>query len=190
MLIKEEREKYLPADGQDPGGIREDKTRRQQGGNPRLSRPGAPAHPGPYFDEIGVSSPAAIIQDFDNLVLDEVQGIIDKVRRFRCAGQYLSGSRAGPYHPQVRSRRGLDLSISGQRLQTGKGITRIHALRGDSRQWSAQAGYKGAIAYGNFLLQSMKNKAFQKTMLAKTPDSYNDWWYEQPDPLHFTKKEG
>ena len=66
---------------------------------------------------------------------------------------------------------------------------RIHALRGDARQWSAQAGYKGAIAYGNFLLQSLKNRAFQQTMLDKTPDTYKDWWYDQPDPLHYIKKE-
>jgi hypothetical protein len=26
-------------------------------------------------------------------------------------------------------------------------------------------------------------------MLAKTADSYKDWWYQQPNPLHYLKRE-
>jgi hypothetical protein len=26
-------------------------------------------------------------------------------------------------------------------------------------------------------------------MLAKTDDPYQSWWYEQPDPLHFLRKD-
>jgi nitrogenase molybdenum-iron protein alpha chain len=83
----------------------------------------------------------------------------------------------------------LTCPFQGNAYKRGKGSTRIHALRGDSRHWSAQAGYKGAVAYGNFLLQSLRNHAFQRTMLAKTPDTYREWWYGQPDPLHYLKKE-
>ncbi len=143
----------------------------------------------PYFEEIGVSSPAAIIQDFDNLVLDEVQQVIDQAGDFDVLVNTFQAAELAhitrKYDPDVA----LTCPFQGSAYKREKGATRIHAVRGDSREWSAQAGYKGAIAYGNFLLQSVKNKSFQKTMLDKTPDTYKEWWYEQPNPLHYLKKE-
>jgi nitrogenase molybdenum-iron protein alpha chain len=69
-------------------------------------------------------------------------------------------------------------------------MTRIHSLRGDALPTSAQAAYAGAVACGEFLLRSWKNKSFQRTLLEHTDDSYHPWWYEQDDPLHFVEKKG
>ncbi|MGI5938431.1 MAG: nitrogenase, partial [Methanoculleus thermophilus] len=66
--------------------------------------------------------------------------------------------------------------------------TRIHALRGDPHPWSAQSGYTGAVAYGNFLLQALKSRSFQKTLKEKTKDSYRDWWFKQSNPLYYMKR--
>jgi nitrogenase molybdenum-iron protein alpha chain len=83
----------------------------------------------------------------------------------------------------------LSCPFQGSAYKREKGMTRIHALRGDGRKWSAQAGYAGAIACGNFLLQVTKNRSFQNTMLEKTQDPYKEWWYAQPDPHYFHRKE-
>ena len=55
--------------------------------------------------------------------------------------------------------------------------------------WSAQSGYAGAVAFGNFLLQSLNSTTFQKNLKRKTSDSYKKWWYEQPNPLYYLKEE-
>jgi nitrogenase molybdenum-iron protein alpha chain len=62
-------------------------------------------------------------------------------------------------------------------------------LRADPDPWSAQSGYAGAVAFGNFLLQSLDSTSFQKNLKRKTSDSYKEWWYEQPNPLHYLKEE-
>ncbi|HEY6007146.1 MAG TPA: nitrogenase component 1 [Geobacteraceae bacterium] len=189
VLIKEEREKWLPK-----MEVIQNEFARIKPGVEKVEILGSLGQGRlltqvPYFEEIGVKSPAAIIQDFDNLVLDEVQGIIDQAGDFDVLVNTFQAAELAhitrKYDPDVA----LTCPFQGSAYKREKGATRIHALRGDARQWSAQAGYKGAIAYGNFLLQSVKNKAFQKTMLAKTPDTYKDWWYQQPDPLHYLKKE-
>ncbi len=68
-------------------------------------------------------------------------------------------------------------------------MTRVHSLRSDGLTWSAQNGYAEAIAYANFLLQSLKSQSFQRTMLAKTDDAYKEWWYKQENPLYYLDKE-
>jgi nitrogenase molybdenum-iron protein alpha chain len=143
----------------------------------------------PYFEEIGVTSPAAIIQDFDNLVLDEVQQVIDQAGDFDVLVNTFQAAELAHITRRYDPDLALTCPFQGSAYKREKGATRIHAVRGDSRDWSAQAGYKGAIAYGNFLLQSVKNKSFQKTLLEKTPDTYKAWWYEQSNPLHYLKKE-
>lgn len=143
----------------------------------------------PYFDELGVKAPVTICQDFDTLVLDETEQVIKEVGDFDILVNTFQAAEvahvARNYNPEMV----LSCPFMGSAYKREKGQTRIHALRGDGRVWSSQAGYTGAVACGNFLLQATKNRAFQKTMLAKTADPYHDWWYEQPDPQYFVKKE-
>lgn len=142
----------------------------------------------PFFHELGISTPVTICQDFDNLILDETEELIEKVGDFDIVVNTFQAAEvahtARKYDPEMV----LSCPFMGSAYKREKGQTRIHALRGDGREWSAQAGYKGAVACGSFLLQATKNRSFQQTMLDKTPDTYHDWWYEQPDPHYYHKK--
>lgn len=142
----------------------------------------------PYFKELGLEPAAAIAQDFDNLILEDTEDLIRKhgdfdilVNTFQAAEQLNLTRRLDP-----------DLTLTcpfqGSAYKRGKGMTRIHSLRGDALPQSAQSGYAGAVACAEFLLRSWKNQNFQKTMLEKTDDYYKPWWYEQPDPLYFVEK--
>ncbi|HEX9062217.1 MAG TPA: nitrogenase component 1 [Clostridia bacterium] len=142
-----------------------------------------------FFNELGVKTPAAICLDFDDLVIDETEKLIDEVGDFDVLINTFQAAEVAHHTRRYDPEIALTCPFQGNAYKREKGATRIHSARGDSREWSAQAGYKGAIACGNFLLQSMKNRSFQKTMLDKTPDVYNEWWYNQPDPLYFTKEE-
>jgi nitrogenase molybdenum-iron protein alpha chain len=143
----------------------------------------------PYFHELGLDPSAAIAQDFDDLILEDTERMIKEtgdfdilINTFQSAEQ---AHLAKKYDPDLT----LTCPFQGSAFKRNKGMTRIHSLRGDALPTSAQSGYAGAVACGEFLLRSWKNKTFQQTMLAKTQDSYKPWFYEQPDPLYYTKKE-
>ncbi|ADY57049.1 oxidoreductase/nitrogenase component 1 [Syntrophobotulus glycolicus DSM 8271] len=142
----------------------------------------------PFFNEIGVKTSAAICLDFDNLVVDETDKLIEEVGDFDILVNTFQASEVAHHTRRYDPDIALTCPFQGNAYKREKGATRIHSARGDAREWSAQAGYKGAIASGNFLLQSTRNRSFQQTMLEKTPDVYNEWWYNQPDPLYFTKE--
>ncbi len=143
----------------------------------------------PYFHEIGLNPAAAIAQDFDDLILEDTEKMIREtgdfdilINTFQSAEQ---AHLAKKYDPDLT----LTCPFQGSAFKRNKGMTRIHSLRGDALPTSAQSGYAGAVACGEFLLRSWKNKSFQQTMLDKTEDSYKPWFYEQPDPLYYTQKE-
>jgi len=145
----------------------------------------------PFFDELGVSSAAAMAQDFDNLVLEETEQLIEEVGDFDIlVNTFQAGEQA-----HITKTRNPDMVLTcpfqGGAYKRDKGATRVHALRGDSLPWSQQSGYAGAVACGNFLLQAFKSQSFQKTLHEKTEDIYQDWWYQQPNSLYYLQeKEG
>lgn len=143
----------------------------------------------PFFDELGLSSTAAMAQDFDNLILEEVEDLIGKVGDFDILVNTFQAAEQAHITTTLNPDLALTCPFQGGAYKRLKGITRIHALRGDALPWSAQSGYSGAVAYASFLLQSLKSGSFQKAMLEKTRDSYRDWWYQQPDPLYYLQKE-
>jgi nitrogenase molybdenum-iron protein alpha chain len=141
----------------------------------------------PFFDELGLESAAAICQDFDNLVLEEVEDLIKKIGDF----DILINTFQAAEQAHVTNLKDPDLTLTcpfqGNAFKRKKDVTRIHALRGDPSGYSSQSGYAGAVACGHFFLQATKNRSFQQTMLAKTGDTYRDWWYQQPNPLYYAK---
>lgn len=143
----------------------------------------------PFFDELGLSSPAAMSQDYDNLILEELETVISQVGDF----DLLVNTFQAAEQSHITNRLDPDLTLTcpfqGGAYKRVKGATRIHALRGDPHPWSGQSGYTGAVTYGNFLLQSLKSNSFQKTLKEKTKDSYRDWWFKQGNPLYYMKSE-
>jgi nitrogenase molybdenum-iron protein alpha chain len=142
----------------------------------------------PYFDELGLSSTAALTQDFDNLILEDLETMVGENGDFDVLVNTFQAAEQG----HITRTRDPDITLTcpfqGGAYKREKSVTRLHALRGDADPWSLQSGYAGAVAYGEFLIQSLKNESFGKTMKAKTSDSYKDWWYEQPDPLYYLDK--
>jgi nitrogenase molybdenum-iron protein alpha chain len=189
QLIKEERAVWVPRMDKIREGF--DKVKKANGGDFRIMGSlgqGRLVTQTPFFHELGVSTPVALCQDFDELLLEDVEDLLKRVGDFDIIVNTFQAAEvahtARKYNPDMI----LSCPFQGSAYKREKGMTRIHALRGDGRKWSAQAGYAGAVACGNFLLQATRNMSFQNTMLAKTGDPYHAWWYEQPDPYYFHRK--
>lgn len=139
----------------------------------------------PLFHEIGLGIPATLCLDFDGLCVNDVEELIGEIGDFKVLVNTFQGAEQAHVGKSVKPDFYLTCPMKGGSYKRDSSITRIHALRGDPLPWSQQIGYAGAIAFANFMLQSLQNKAFPKTMVEKTPDLYKKWWYEQPNPLHY-----
>jgi nitrogenase molybdenum-iron protein alpha chain len=139
----------------------------------------------PYFHELGLNPSAAIAQDFDNLILKETEQLIKDRGDFDILVNTFQAAEQAHLTRKLDPDLTLTCPFQGPAYKRKKGVTRIHSLRGDPLPISAQAGYAGAVAFGDFLLRALKNQNFHQTIVAKTEDSYRPWFYAQPDPLHF-----
>lgn len=143
----------------------------------------------PYFDELGLKSSAAMCQDFDNLILKDLEKLLVEMGDF----DILVNTFQAAEQTHITNQRDPDIAMTcpfqGGAFKRDKGVTRVHALRSDPHPWSAQSGYTGAIAFGNFLLQSLKSHSYQRIMKEKTQSTYKDWWYKQPNSLYYLQAE-
>jgi nitrogenase molybdenum-iron protein alpha chain len=143
----------------------------------------------PYFDELGVKSSAAMCQDYDNLIIDELEKVIGTVGDFNILVNTFQAAEQAHINRNLDPDMTLTCPFQGSSYKRLKGVTRVHALRGDANVWAQQSAYSGAVAYGSFLLQAFRSTSLQRTMKAQTKDSYKSWYYEQPDPLYFIDNE-
>ncbi len=143
----------------------------------------------PYFDELGVKSSAAMCQDYDNLIIDELQKVVETVGDFNILVNTFQAAEQAHINRRLDPDMTLTCPFQGSSYKRLKGVTRVHALRGDANIWAQQSAYAGAVAYGNFLLQAFKSTTLQRTMKENTKDSYKSWYYEQENPLYFLDNE-
>ncbi|MDR2623025.1 MAG: nitrogenase [Methanobrevibacter sp.] len=144
----------------------------------------------PFFDELGLQAPAAMAQDFDDLLIEFLDDIIEKHGDFDLMVNTFQAAEQANITSNIDPDLTLTCPFQGGSWERDNNVTRIHSLRGDADPWSTQSGYAGAVAFGNFLLQAFKNRSYNKTLSEKTPKSYKDWWYQQPDPLYYVEKGG
>jgi len=139
----------------------------------------------PFFHELGLNPAAAITQDFDNLILDEVDNLVKERGDFEILVNTFQAAEQSHLTRKLDPDLTLTCPFQGPAFKRMKAATRIHSLRGDPMEISAQSGYAGAIAFGEFILRALRSPGFHQTFYKKTADSYKPWFYEQPDPLYF-----
>ena len=188
-LIKEEHEKYVPK-------LKEINDKFKSIADKRGSKIDVLGSLGqgrlvtqlPYFDELGVKSTSAMAQDFDNILIDELEDVIDKVGDFNVMVNTFQAAEQLHITEQTKPDMALTCPFQGGAWKREGSVSRLHSLRGDPRKWSTQAGYAGAVAYGNFLLQALKNESLQRLSKENTGVSVKKWYLDQPDPLYFAEK--
>lgn len=139
----------------------------------------------PFFHELGLNPTAAIAQDFDNLILEDTERLIREHGDFDILVNTFQAAEQAHLTRKLNPDLALTCPFQGPAFKRKKGTTRIHSLRGDPLPVSAQSGYAGAVAFGEFILRSLRNPSFHKTFEEKTADSYRPWFYAQPDPLYY-----
>ncbi len=143
----------------------------------------------PYFNELGIKSSAALSQDYDNLILDDLEKVVSKVGDFNILVNTFQAAEQAHITKMLDPDITLTCPFQGSAYKRKKGATRTHAVRCDNLRWSLQTAYAGAVAYGSFLLQGLKSDSWQKTMVHNTEIGYKDWYFKQPDPLYYLERD-
>jgi nitrogenase molybdenum-iron protein alpha chain len=142
----------------------------------------------PYFDELGIKATSAMAQDFDNLLIDELEYVIEQVGDFDIMVNTFQSAEQMNITQHNNPDIALTCPLQGGAWKLNSTVARLHSVRGDPTVQSAQIGYSGSIAYGNLLLQALKNKSFQSNVVKKNATAYQNWYLEQDDPLYFVEK--
>lgn len=143
------------------------------------------AHAG-FLSELGFDVLGACAVDYDSLITDSFDALIKDVGDFVIlVSTFQAADYVNLFHkldPDLT----LQAPFKGGKFDTNKAMGTIHFLRGDFHPSRTQAGYNGAIAYGNMCLRAFNNTALAKLISDTTDDPYKDWWYDV-DPLYFVK---
>ncbi len=143
------------------------------------------AHAG-FLSELGFEVLGACAVDYDSLITDDFDNLIKDVGDFVILiSTFQAADYVSLFHkldPDLT----LQAPFKGGKFDTNKAMGTIHFLRGDFHPTRTQAGYKGAIAYGNMCLRAFNNTALAKLISNTTDDPYKDWWYHE-DPLYYVK---
>jgi Nitrogenase molybdenum-iron protein, alpha and beta chains len=143
----------------------------------------------PYFDELGIKSSAALCQDYDNLILEELEKVIDTIGDFDILVNTFQAAEQTHINRVLDPDLTLTCPFQGAAYKRLKGVTRVHSLRGDTNLWAQQSAYAGAVAYGSFLLQAFKNTSLGRTMKANTKEGYKPWYFQQKNPLYYLEED-
>ena len=79
----------------------------------------------------------------------------------------------------------LTCPFQGSAYKRLKGVTRVHALRGDINRWAQQMRMRGRSHMAISCFRPSRVTPLQQTMKEKTPDNYKPWYFEQDNPLYF-----
>lgn len=110
----------------------------------------------PYFDELGVKNSAAMCQDYDNLILEELEHMLEITGDFKILVNTFQAAEQAHINRTLDPDMTLTCPFQGSAYKRLKGVTRVHSLRGDPNLWAQQSAYAGAVAYGNFLLRLLR----------------------------------
>ncbi|PWB49689.1 MAG: nitrogenase [Candidatus Methanoperedenaceae archaeon] len=143
------------------------------------------AHAG-FLTELGFDVTGACAVDYDALITDDFDSLIKDVGDFVILiSTFQAADYVNLFH-NLKPDLTLQAPFKGGKFETDKAMGTIHFLRGDNHASRTQAGYNGAIAYGEMCLRSFHNTSLGKLISDTTEDPYKAWWYEA-DPMYFVK---
>lgn len=139
-----------------------------------------------FLEELGLKVAAACTIDYDSLIADSFDSLVKEVGDFVILVSTFQAADYANLFSRLKPDLSLQAPFKGGVIKSAKTIATIHWLRGDHHPSMTQAGYAGAVGYGNMILRCFQNNALTKLLASFDDEPYKDWWYEA-DPMHFVK---
>ncbi len=139
-----------------------------------------------FLEELGLKVAAACTIDYDSLIADSFDSLVKEVGDFVILVSTFQAADYANLFSRLKPDLSLQAPFKGGVIKSAKTIATIHWLRGDHHPSMTQAGYAGAVGYGNMILRCFQNNALTKLLASFDDEPYKEWWYEA-DPMHFVK---
>lgn len=139
-----------------------------------------------FLEELGLEVAAACAIDYDSLIADSFDSLVKEIGDFVILVSTFQAADYANLFAQLKPDLSLQAPFKGGVIKTANTIGTIHWLRGHNHPSQVQAGYAGAVGYGNMVLHAFQNNALTKLLASFDDSPYKDWWYEA-DPMHYVK---
>jgi nitrogenase molybdenum-iron protein alpha chain len=139
-----------------------------------------------FLEELGMEVVGACTVDYDSLIADSFDALIKEVGDFVILVSTFQAADYASLFNRLNPDLTLQAPFKGSVIKSAKAMGTIHYLRGDNHPSRVQAGYAGAVAYGNMIVRCFQNDALTKLIGAIGDEPYKEWWYDA-DPLYFVK---
>jgi nitrogenase molybdenum-iron protein alpha chain len=139
-----------------------------------------------FLEEIGMSVIGACTIDYDSLIADAFDALVKEVGDFVVLVSTFQAADYSSLFSRLKPDLTLQAPFKGSVIKSAKAMGTIHYLRGDNHPSRTQAGYAGAVAYGNMIVRTFKNDALTKLIGRLGDEPYKAWWYDA-DPMYFVK---
>jgi nitrogenase molybdenum-iron protein alpha chain len=139
-----------------------------------------------FLEELGLQVVGACSVDYDSLIADAFDALVKEVGDFVILISTFQAADYASLFARLKPDISLQAPFKGSVIKTAKAMGTIHYLRGDNHPSRTQAGYAGAVAYGDMIVRCFKNPALTKLIGRLGEQPYKEWWYNA-DPMHFVK---
>lgn len=139
-----------------------------------------------FLEELGMEVVGACTIDYDALIADAFDSLVKEVGDFVILVSTFQAADYANLFARLKPDLALQAPFKGNVIATTKAMGPIHYLRGDNHPSRTQAGYTGAIAYGNMIVRCFKNTSLTKLIRRTVDEPYKEWWYDA-EPMHFVK---
>jgi nitrogenase molybdenum-iron protein alpha chain len=139
-----------------------------------------------FLEELGLEVAAACTIDYDSLIADSFDSLVKEVGDFVVLVSTFQAADYANLFNRIKPDLSLQAPFKGGVIKSAKTIATIHWLRGDHHPSQTQAGYAGAVGYGDMILRCFQNDGLTKLLASFDDSPYKEWWYHA-DPMHFVK---
>ncbi|MDR0620921.1 MAG: nitrogenase [Deltaproteobacteria bacterium] len=140
-----------------------------------------------FVVELGMKIAGVNTLELDPYIATELQAVYDQVGDFEIHASDIQPFEQSHMLEKMKPDLYTGCPFMGLYKREG-GHVRNHSYRSDFSIQSQQFSFRGILNYGNVIQRALKNPSLNKTLRAKRPRPYKDWWYEQEDVLKYANE--
>ncbi|HWR57073.1 MAG TPA: nitrogenase component 1 [Negativicutes bacterium] len=140
-----------------------------------------------FAAELGMNVAAVNTLELDPYILGELRATYESVGDFEVHASDVQPFEQSHLLTRLKPDLYTGCPFMGLYKREG-GHVRNHSFRSDYSIQSQQFSFRGILNYGQVIQRALNNPSLNKTLNAKRPKPYKDWWYDQDDVLAYTAK--
>lgn len=140
-----------------------------------------------FAAELGMDIAAVNTLELDPFIIEELKKVYDQVGDFEVHASDIQPFEQSHLLNRLKPDLYTGCPFMGLYKRDGSHV-RNHSYRSDFSLQSNQFAFRGVLNYGYIIQRALNNPSLNKTLHAKRPNPYKQWWYEQTDVLAYANE--